>query len=126
MFPFVMNYDLQSRHPGAHAAFLQQAQARGLSSWTDCGGEMLQLPNTTVTGHFPNMAAAEAAFDAALAAARAEIWSPIILTKRFTIQQAGPGNVISNNRRPKLSLADLFRKYPPALSALARLGQVRA
>ncbi|KFC63958.1 hypothetical protein FG93_05468 [Bosea sp. LC85] len=125
VYPFVITYDLKSTDPDPHTPFLKHALTHGLSSWTDVGGEMMKLPNTTLTGSFASLAEAEAAFDRALQATRRELWAPVTLVKRFIIPQGAGGLVLSNQRRPKMSLADIFRARP-ATVALGLLGQIKA
>lgn len=128
VFAYVITYDLRSEHRDAHSAFLRHAPGYGLSSWTDCGGEMVQLPNTTVTGSFLSLPEAEAAFDKALRAAAFELASSIYLVKQFIIPQGAAGVVLSDNKRPKVSLANLFSALAPtpATGPLSRLGSIRA
>lgn len=90
---------------------------------------MLKLPNTTVTGKFASARDAEAALHAALQATKLELWaSDVVLTKYFVIPQGKAGLVFSDVRQPTAStaLANRFLNPPATMSALARLGQVRA
>jgi hypothetical protein len=80
---FVISYDLKKDADGVHAAFLKAAEKSGLLYIFMSTDKIFRLPNTTVWGTFRDRDAAEAAFDAALAAAGKVINRTITLEKRF-------------------------------------------
>ncbi|WP_201859375.1 hypothetical protein [Microvirga soli] len=80
---YLVSYDLKSGNPSPHATFLASAEPEGWLYICKSATKIFRLPNTTLWGVFEDVAAANAAFDRALAAAEAQLGRRIILEKRI-------------------------------------------
>ncbi|WP_455872873.1 hypothetical protein [Rhizobium yanglingense] len=74
MARYIAVYDIADTHRDPHAAFIAQAEKLGWSTWVWAltAKKWYKLPNTSLIGDFQDRDAAQAAFNAAAKAARAE------------------------------------------------------
>ncbi|TPK42290.1 MULTISPECIES: hypothetical protein [unclassified Mesorhizobium] len=90
MAKFLVTYDLKNTTPSPYVAFRDAAIKLGWAVWQlTSDGNWYRLPNTTLIGEFPDMAAADKSFDAIKPAAEKVLGHPITLEKEFLVLYSG-------------------------------------
>lgn len=95
---YLISYDLKSGNPSPYRPFLDAAEKQGLLYVWEGKQYVSRLPNTTLWGIFSTTAAANAAFDAALAAASRDVGYSIKLEKRATTAMSA-SSILSDVRK---------------------------
>jgi hypothetical protein len=100
MAAFIASYDLKETKPQPYGEFIAQAEKRGWSTWIKSSkGQWNKLPNTTLTGDFVDIDAAEKALADTRVATQAALGISVSLEK-WIISARGTCKFVSDEKVP--------------------------